>query len=122
MKKLFLFLVLFVLTVSTAACSDNGQAAKNDSPAGVYTLIKSVSGGVEFKAAEAGMSGKLTLNEDGTGTIEAMGSTQEVTWDSEKKTIAANTVEDTYEYHDGVFEWKMEDVVQVFEKVEESSE
>ena len=121
MKKLFLFLILVVLTISTAACSDSSPAAVNDSPAGVYNLIKAVSGGKEYNAAEAGMSGVLTLNEDGTGTLEVMGGTLEVTWDSEKKTITSSTIEDTYEYHDGVFEWTMDDVVQVFEKVEEES-
>ncbi len=121
MKKLFLFLILIVLTLSTAACTDSSPAAENDSPVGVYNLVKAVSGGVEYKAAEAGMSGVLTLNEDGTGTLEAMGGKLDVTWDSEKKTITSSTIEDSYEYHDGVFEWTMDDVVQVFEKVEEEA-
>ncbi|MBQ7991840.1 MAG: hypothetical protein IJ252_02305 [Solobacterium sp.] len=122
MKKLILAVVLVLFTFSAAACSAGApQADQSDSPAGVYNLIKAVSGDKEYSAADAGMAGVLTLNEDGTGTLEVMGGELEVTWDSEKKTITSSTIEDSYEYHDGVFEWTMDDVVQVFEKVEEEA-
>lgn len=120
-RQFLLVLILAVFALGTSACV-NSQTKEDTDPVGTYQLISSRMNGEEQSAAEAGMTAFLTLLDDGTGNLEIMGTELPLTWDQAKKTITSGGIEDSYEYKDGVFEWTMDNVVHVFEKIDKTND
>lgn len=132
MKKLIkcLFAVCAVcMIVILAGCSSaskdgssSGGSTSGNNPAGTYTLYSMRDAGTEegdqseYLAADQGISGTLTLNQDGTGKYVFMGQTVELAYDLTNKTITAEGEEYTFEYEEGVLRWMMADKIHTFKK------
>ncbi len=123
MKKLLshLFSLVLVLVLLTAAgCSSSNVTG--EALAGEYDLVSMHEPAAEGKepetwyAADQGITGVLTLKEDGTGVYEFMYQTIELTYDTDKKTISYDGYEDPFTYKDGVLEWTMGENVHSFQK------
>ena len=117
--------MIVILTGCSGASKNGGGgggSSSDKSPAGTYTLYSMRDAGTdegdasEYYAEDQGVSGTLTLNQDGTGKYVFMGQTVELTYDINKKTITANGEEYTFEYGDGVLRWMMEDKIHTFKK------
>ena len=123
MKKVLsnLFSLVLVLVLLTAAGCSSSKVSGDDL-AGEYDLVSMKEPASEGKeeetwyAADQGITGVLTLKNDGTGTYEFMYQTIELTYDTDKKTISYDGNEDTFTYKDGVLEWTMGENVQSFQK------
>lgn len=92
-RKVLSVVLVVAMLLTFAACGK-----KTSSPAGTYVLESMTSEGVTMKMedlAALGMSEddfKLILNEDGTGSMEVYGQSQELTWDDKTLTAEGESI------------------------------
>lgn len=79
MRRCFALLLCAALFLSLAGCS---KAA-----GGSYRLEYITANGVRITPGNVGMSISLDLGEDGVGTVTYSGTTMEITWTDEGKTV-----------------------------------
>lgn len=81
MKRFVALTLLLVLVFSLCACGGSGL---NKAAVGTWELTGLVSGGEDYSSmlSMLGMTITLVLNEDGTGTMDAMGESIDIKWDN----------------------------------------
>lgn len=93
MRKVLSVVLIVAMILTFAACGK-----KTSSAAGTYVLESMTSEGITMKMedlAALGMSEddfKLVLNEDGTGSMEVYGESQELTWDDKNLTADGESI------------------------------
>ena len=90
MKKLVALALVIVMVVAMVACGGGGK----DPAVGTWKLTGMFMDGQDYSAylGLLGMEMTLTLNEDGTGTMDAMGESINITWSDGKITNEGESI------------------------------
>ena len=119
LKLTFIFVLSFVLI----ACGNKEpeQEAASATLPGEYKLTSvrynDESGEEAFD--ETGISGKLVLKEDGTGSIDVFGTNLDITYDAEAKVISTDQADAEFTFEKGVIEFTLdENFIYVFTKTQ----
>ena len=89
MKKIVALTLVLVMVLALCACGGGSKTA-----AGTWKLTGMTQDGQDYSEylSMLGMEITMVLNEDGTGTMEAMGQKVDVTWDESGITSQGETI------------------------------
>ena len=118
LKLTFVFALSFVLIACGSKGSEPEGAAVSLPGEYKLTSVKYNDESGEEAFDETGISGKMVLNEDGTGAVDVFGTHVEITYDAEAKVIRTDQADAPFTFEKGVVEFTLDDnFIYVFTKV-----
>lgn len=118
MKKIiWMFLKMTLVSVLAVCLMACGKKDGQETPASsaslsgdyVLTAVRYADESGEEAFDKEGISGKMTLNEEGTGEVTVFGTRVEITYDTEAKTIRTDQAEAQYTFENNVMEFSLDE-------------
>lgn len=115
MKKLIrMFLKLTAVSVLAVCLMSCGNKTSSETPASIsgdyiLTEVRYADESEEEAFDKEGLSGKMKLNEDGTGEVTVFGTHMNVTYDTGTNTISTDQAEAQYTFEKNVMEFSLDE-------------